>query len=253
MSLMYLLRTRFKEEIVAEFLPPARKSNKVIIFLSGMPGMPRSEKLAEFFSKKGYWFFHPRYRGSWESGGKFLARSPDKDVLDVIGGLSKGFTSLWDGKKYRVKAPEIYLIGVSFGGAAVILASRDRRVKKVIALSPVIDWRSQSKSEPLDAHMRLTKAAFGEAYRLAPGAVKKLKIGKFYNPITRAKELDGKKISIIHAKDDKVVPLGPAKKFAEETGAKLLLLEKGGHLSSSILTKQAYYKRLKAFFEGDWG
>ncbi len=244
---MHTLRTRFKKEIVAEFLPSVRKSNKVIIFCDGMPSLPNKRRVMESFAKKGYWCFHPRYRGTWESGGKFLKFSPEKDVLDIIDQLPKGFADAWSGKKYRVPSPEVYLVGTSFGGAAVLLASRDKRVKKVIAVSPLIDWRAQSKTEPLSLHIRRTENAFGEAYRLVPGGWNKLKTGKFYNPAIHADEIDGKKAFIIHAKDDKVVPLGPTVKFAQAIGAKLLLLKKGGHLSPSIIMKPRSYKKVKKF------
>lgn len=254
---MHALRTRFKKDIVAEFLPPRlarskrphRKANRVIIFCSGMPSVPSKTALMEFFAKKGFWCFNPRYRGTWESGGKFLDRSPEKDILDVIDGLTKEFTSIWDGKKYRVQSPEVYIIGTSFGGAAALLVSRDRRVKKVVAISPVIDWRADSRIEPLDFLARLTKNAFGEAYRLARGGWQKLKKGKFYNPTMHAKNIDGKKTFVIQAKDDKYVLWRPAVKFAKETGAELLLLKKGGHLSSSIVTKPVFYKKIKKFLD----
>jgi len=52
----WAFRTRFKKEIVAEFLPPARsrKKQKVIILCDGMPGIPRKQQLMEFLAAKGY-------------------------------------------------------------------------------------------------------------------------------------------------------------------------------------------------------
>jgi dipeptidyl aminopeptidase/acylaminoacyl peptidase len=81
-----IYRTRFKQQIIAEFLPATSKSKKqrVIILCDGMPSMPRKQALMEFLATEGYWVFYPRYRGSWESGGQFLEKSPDRDILDVI-------------------------------------------------------------------------------------------------------------------------------------------------------------------------
>src|SRR3989344_658233 len=130
---MHAFRTRFKKDIVAEFLPPRRPSKKVIIFAGGMPSVPANgSRLVEFFSKKGFWVFYPRYRGTWESSGKFLNISPEQDVIDVINQLPKGFRSAWDGKVYRVIPKELYVVGVSFGGPAAILAIRDPRVTNAI-------------------------------------------------------------------------------------------------------------------------
>src|SRR5437868_3616320 len=130
---MQMLRTRFARDIVTEFLPPARlgKRQRVIILCDGMPSIPRKQPLAEFLSAKGYWVFYPRYRGAWESGGEFLACSPHEDILDVIEGLQNEFRELAFGRKFRVRAEEIFVIGGSFGGTAAILCSLDARVKKV--------------------------------------------------------------------------------------------------------------------------
>ena len=91
--MIWSFRARFKKEIVAEFSLPARpgRKHKVIILCDGMPGLPRKQPLMEFLAGKGYWVFYPRYRGAWESGGTFLARSPHLDILDVIDGLPAGF------------------------------------------------------------------------------------------------------------------------------------------------------------------
>jgi pimeloyl-ACP methyl ester carboxylesterase len=123
-----MFRTRFARDIVAEFLPPARslksrtgRLQRAIILCDGMPSIPRKQPLAEFLAGKGYWVFYPRYRGAWESGGEFLERSPNLDILDVIGGLSREFRDLAFGRRFRVALDEVFVIGGSFGGAAAIL------------------------------------------------------------------------------------------------------------------------------------
>src|SRR3989344_5733254 len=103
------LRTRFAKNIVAEFLPPIKASKKVIIFLSGAPSVPKLADTLNFYSQKGFWVFHPRYRGSWESGGSFLEKSPEKDALDIINQLPKGFIGLETGKKYVIRPKALYL------------------------------------------------------------------------------------------------------------------------------------------------
>lgn len=245
---MHTLRARFAHDIIAEFLPPRRSSRKVVILLGGMPSVPAKKELLDFLSQRGYWAFSPRYRGSWESGGTFLKISPDRDVLDVISGISKGFKSIWDDKRYKVKPSAIYLIGSSFGGPAAILASRDPRVTKAVAFSPVVDWRVESKIEKIDWMKKFTKAAFGNGYHFRDKDWNKLKSGTFYNPAYYTDEIDGRKVFIIHAKDDNVVGWCPVKKFAGATGAKLLLLRRGGHLSASNLMKPVFYKKIKKFF-----
>ena len=91
-----MFRTRFKKEIVAEFLPPVRagKRQRVIILCDGMPSIPRKQPLVEFLAAKGFWVVYPRYRGAWESGGEFLRRSPHEDILDVVNELPNGLSRL---------------------------------------------------------------------------------------------------------------------------------------------------------------
>jgi len=229
---MHLLRTRFKKDIVCEFLPPLKnsKKQKVIINCAGAPGVPsKKNDLALFFAKKGYWFFSIRYRGSWESGGEFLGKSPHMDVLDVLDGLSKGFVDAWSEKKYKVIPDEVVLLGGSFGGPAVLLNSNDERVNKVIAISPVIDWTYPSKYEPLDWMYGFIKRAFGGGYRLTKKNWNKLSNGEFYNPIGNTESIDGSKILIIHAEDDKVCSIIPVKKFIKLTNAKYRFYKRGGH------------------------
>ncbi len=245
----YTLRTRIKKEIVAEFVPPTRRSNKVIILCSGMPSYPTKKELMFFLAEKGYWVFSPRYRGSWESDGSFLEKSPHLDVIDLIDSLSLEFIDLWNKKKYQIRNPRIYLIGSSFGGPAVILASKDKRVQKAIAFSPVIDWRVETKLEPIDWLGEFTRIAFGNGYRFKQKDWEKLKNGKFYNPIAAVKELDKNKIYIIHAKDDEVVYADTSIKFAKELDCKITLLKKGGHLSTSNLMKAPFWKRVDDFLK----
>lgn len=233
-------RTVFKKEIICEFLSPVRQSEKpkVVILCSGMPAVPKKDELLYLLAKKGFWVFYPRYRGSWESKGKFLKKSPHLDILDVIDELPRGFKDSRTGKTIKLKPDKLFLIGSSFGGPAAILASKDKRVKKAICMSPVIDWqRQEGTEEPLGWLGEFVKEYFGRAYEFDLKDWKKLKKGNFYNPIAQAGELDGKKIFIIHAKDDKVVSYKPAVRFAKLAGCQLKLLSKGGHLGTKTFLK----------------
>src|SRR3989344_4265776 len=189
----YAYRTRFKKEIVCEFVPPARRSNKVVILCWGMPSVPFAKQVLLALAKRGYWAFFPRYRGTWESEGTLLRKSPHLDIIDVINGLPQGFVSLEDGKRFSIKRPEIYLVGGSFGGPAAILASRDPRVVKAFAISPVVDWRAPSKAEPMGWLEGFVKDAFGMGYRFRHKDLKRLSQGKFYNPVSEVSSLNPKK------------------------------------------------------------
>jgi pimeloyl-ACP methyl ester carboxylesterase len=249
-----MFRTRFKNEIVAEFLPPAhtRREQKVILLCDGMPSIPRKQPLAEFLSQKGYWVFYPRYRGAWESGGVFLERSPHEDILDAIEELPKGVKDLAFGQSFSLSPEKIFVIGGSFGGAAAILCSLDQRVKRVIANCPVVDWSILSKSEKCETsnpnYAAYIREAFGNGYRLSDKNWKKLHGGRFYNPAHHAREIDPTKVMMFHAKDDPYVPWRSVERFARRTGAKLKLLARGGHLRTEVIV-QKYWPQISRFLE----
>ena len=245
---MFALRTRIKKEIVTEFLPPKVRSNKVIVLCGGLPGYPSRTDLMFALAKRGYWVFVPRYRGSWESSGKLFAKSPHQDILDLIDQLPRGFRDLGSDRIHKIRNPRVYLVGSSFGGPAVLLASKDPRVKKVLALSPVVDWRAENRDAPITQMGRSVATEFGEGYRVAPRGWERLGAGKLYNPALALNLIDGKKILIIHAKDDDTVGFAPTKKFARDTGCTLLPLRTGGHLGLGLLEKPKFWKITKKFF-----
>jgi pimeloyl-ACP methyl ester carboxylesterase len=197
--------------------------------------------------------FYPRYRGSWESGGTFLEKSPHEDILDVIGGLQKEFRELAFGRRFRVAPDEVFVIGGSFGGAAAILASLDSRVKKVVANCPVVDWTILARSEKAEtsnpSYAGYIREAFGNGYRLSDRNWKKLHRGGFYNPMDHAGKVMAEKVLMFHAQDDPFVPYRSVEKFARQTGVQLKLFRRGGHLSTDTLVRK-YWGQIREFFEG---
>jgi pimeloyl-ACP methyl ester carboxylesterase len=249
-----MFRTRFKKEIVAEFLPPARTSKRqdVIILCDGMPSIPRKQPLVEFLSAKGYWVFYPRWRGAWESGGQFLERAPHEDILDIVGELPKGFQELAFGRRFACSPKRVFVIGGSFGGAAAILSSLDQRITKVIANCPVVDWailrKEQKKETSNPSYPAYIRAAFGNGYRLSAANWNKLHGGVFYNPAHHLRELTPSKILIFHAKDDPYIPWKLVDGFARRAGVKLKLLSRGGHLRTEYVVRK-YWRAIKQFLD----
>lgn len=263
---MEILRTRFKKDIVCEFLAPARPSNRVIVLAYGMPGVPKDKATMTFWAHKGFWVFFPRYRGTWESGGEFLKQSPEKDILDVIDELPKGFTDLWSGRRYHLPSTlyRLYIFGGSFGGPAAILCSQDPRVTKAVAFAPVIDWETPS-DEPMGRIGAFLPKGFGNCYRFSKKNWNRLSHNKFYSPIslisptsvprgrmrgdeqTSAENFDGSKLLLIHAQDDTNVPYSHTKTFAAKTGTKLITLRTGGHFGNSKSIEPKIYKEIRKF------
>jgi dipeptidyl aminopeptidase/acylaminoacyl peptidase len=249
-----MFRTRFREQIVAEFLPPKRerKTQKLIILCDGMPSIPRKQSLSEFLAATGFWVIYPRYRGTWESGGEFLKQSPHEDILDIIADLPKELEEIAFGQRFRLSPKQIFVIGGSFGGAAALLASLDPKVSRVIANCPVVDWSILDKAEKSETSKRnyaeYIREAFGSAYRLPDTNWAKLRSGAFYNPWHHRKEIDGSKVRMFHAKDDPNVPYERTRKLAEITGATLKTLKRGGHISTDYIVRR-YWTQIKDFFE----
>jgi pimeloyl-ACP methyl ester carboxylesterase len=249
-----MFRTRFKKEIVAEFLPPAhaRKKDRVIVLCDGMPSIPRKQPLVEFLARKGYWVVYPRWRGAWESDGQLLQRPPQEDLTDIIDELPKGIRESAFGQTFKLSPERIFIIGGSFGGAAALLSSLDPRVNKVIANCPVVDWsilrREEHKETSNPSYAAYIREAFGNGYRLTEKNWNKLYSGRFFNPAYHAKEFDPSKTMMFHAKDDPFVPWKSVSEFAAITGIKLRLLDRGGHMKTEHVVR-TYWQQIKKFFD----
>lgn len=246
-----MLRTKINKDIICDFVPPARASShvRVIIYCMGFPSNPFKERLAKYYSKKGYWFFVPRYRGCWESDGELLKEEPTKDIKEVIDAVFNGFTdipysAINKPKNYKLKTKNLTLLGVSFGGPAALLLSADPRVSRVVCFAPVIDWTVESRVERGEWFWPFVKEAYGQAFRINLVGVKKLYKGKFYNPIRQLDKIASSKILIMHAKDDPIVDYSTSLKFAKITGTKLVSFKKGGHFGTNFLMKSSICKKV---------
>lgn len=246
-----IYRTRFRREIVAEFAVPARRSARVIVLLDGMPSLPRKQPLLAWLAEQGYWAIYPRWRGAWESGGEFMARSPELDLRDLLDELPRGLRETAFGRHFALTPRRVFVIGGSFGGAAALLAALDPRVDKVVANCPVVDWsilaREQSKETSNPSYAGYIREAFGCGYRLSARNWNKLRGGAFFNPAARAQDLDGLKILIFHAQDDPYIPWRQVERFARSTGARLRLLRRGGHLRTELVVRR-YWRSIASFF-----
>ena len=248
----HLIRTRFGKDIVAEVQFPERQTGRVAILASGLPATPPRRGVFEFLSKQGYVVIAFRYRGTWESGGSFLEKSPALDVELIVEQLEKKreIVDYYNQIALPVKLREIHLFGNSFGGPAVLLNTHLKLVTKVVALSPVLDWQVESEAEPFEFFVRFTREAFGHAYRLKNDTSwHKLLETDIYSPIEKAKAIDGKKVFIIGTSDDTVTPSFVIPGFASTTGATYYIKPKGGHLGTSNLTQKFYWRKIEAFLK----
>jgi pimeloyl-ACP methyl ester carboxylesterase len=243
----YAYRVRIAKDIIAEVMPPVRVSRKAIVLCLGLPGMPSKDSLLRFLSERGFWVFLPRYRGAWESEGVFLGRSPVKDILDVAAAIRKGrFIEEFGRTNLRCAVSEVYVIGSSFGGAVALSASCDSRIKKIIALSPVVDF-TNVQGEDGEWLEDFVGRAFGGAYRSSRSGWKKLNAGTLFNPASEVNHLDPKKIFVMHSSDDEVVGVGPVRGFVRALGCAYREFRKRGHMSAGVAMEPKIWKEVMRF------
>ncbi|MBI5369614.1 prolyl oligopeptidase family serine peptidase [Candidatus Uhrbacteria bacterium] len=225
---MSLFRARVAGDIVVDFLPSEQDSSDVLIICDGLPSGSSKDALVKWFSRQGFWTFHLRYRGTWESGENFLDHSPEQDLLDLIKALSDGVSDIWSHQTFQVTPKRVGIVGASFGGTAALMASRSTLVHRVIALSPVVDWTAES-DEPMDVLEDIVRRGYMGAYRFSHEDWLKLSRGDFFQPMACVKTFDPHKIFVAHAQDDRVVPIDPIRTFVEHVGCPHRFYKTGGH------------------------
>ena len=91
--------------------------------------------------------------------------------------------------------------------------------------------------------------AFGSAYRYKKNALRKLYENKIYSPLKDTNKCVGKKILILHSKDDAVVSIDPLYSFIHDTGALFVELKRAGHLGLNDTRKKRLSKIILEFFD----
>ncbi|MDD2766431.1 MAG: alpha/beta hydrolase [Candidatus Moranbacteria bacterium] len=248
------IRTSFHNgEIIADVFLPLRQTGRIAILAGGLPSSPSQNDTLRFLTTFGYVAIFFRYRGTWESRGNFLEKSPARDIADILSDLkgSRKIHNIFLEEDIPIKVSSVTLFGSSFGGPAVLLNSTNPLVKKVIALSPVLDWQTiEHGSEPSSDHFRFIEQGYPEAYRVKKRHDwKKIHRPDFYNPLTNTSLIDGRKVFILHATDDTIVPDTTLPLFTEKTGATVYLKPRGGHFGLRYITHQFFWKKIQNFLE----
>lgn len=246
----HLIRTRIAKDIICEVAFPARQQGRVAIVCAGAPGSPFKKEVLLFLASKGYVAFGMRYRGTWESEGSFLKRSPAEDVNDIIDYLVKHKSIIDAGSNIKkpVKLKMVDLFGASFGGPAVLLNSKHKKVRRVIAISPVIDWRNCGLGEPFEDYVQFSQMGFGGAYRVENKKDwNKLLRKDFYNPITMLNQIDSSKCFIIQTIDDDSCPVENVQALQKEIATTVYYKPKGGHLGVSKIPHKFFWRKIEHF------
>jgi len=230
-------RSRFKE-IVYEFTIPQGRQRGIVILLNGMPSVPKLNDLLEILAANGYLTVFPRYQGTWESSGTFLAQSPVKDIQSLCNEIlrKRKIVEVYTHREFKIITRNLILIGTSFGGSVALCAASWQSAKKIIALSPVIDWKTcpETATSGASEHMKqFLREGFGEGYRFTDIGWEKFRTGALFSPSRELIKNVAKKITVVYDESDKTIPPAEIVNYAKANGIALNKVKGLGHISFS--------------------
>lgn len=114
------------------YLASGASPHPTVVLLHGFPGNEKNLDLAYAMRRAGWNVLIPHYRGAWGSGGSFSFANAMEDTQAAIDFLRDPA----NGRKYRVDAKRIVLIGHSMGGfMAAYAGAHDSQVAAVAMIS----------------------------------------------------------------------------------------------------------------------
>lgn len=241
---MIIYRNKYKG-ILSEFaFLEGTKPNHAIILCEGLPSIPKRQDTIEYLANQGFLVFQPRYRGTWESDGEFLVQNPFLDIQDIVEVIkSNNIQELFSMKTFIFDIKRISVIGSSFGGSVALEASLIPEVQKVVALSPVINFKTFNTAyheQDLKQIGEFMLRAFTNGYRFTRENWLRLLNGEIINPAKIMTPETSEKTFIIQCKDDQTVNYQPVTDFAQKLKIKYEILLTGGHLSFSKISRELW-------------
>lgn len=223
-----ILRYR-QGNIVSEVCNSKLNTKKAIILIDGIPSVPKRKKLMQLLAKQGFAVFFPRLRGTWESSGSFLSKSPVKDMDLFLESLTKGIKI----KDQKHKYDEFYVLSTSFGGG-ISMALKNSHIVKRVHLSPVIDFRAIS--DVLSSLQKYLQNMFPGAYRFKPKDWIKLSDGTYFD--SKEQNLLKTKDLILAGELDKTLDVKKIVSHANKNSIKVLTYSNLGHMNFSDLERR---------------
>lgn len=172
-------------DIFFEFLVHDKEEGKRegIVILPGFPSSNKYDSEMRYLYEKGYNVFFPRYKGTYQSKGKFLDENIVEGLKKFLEELKKGKAkSLWDNSLVNFSVENIIIFGGSFSGAISCgLCALDKEIKKLVLFSPVWDFKKHNESgdeQDLNKLIPFVKRAYENLYRIKFTKLSE-EIGKF--------------------------------------------------------------------------
>jgi pimeloyl-ACP methyl ester carboxylesterase len=239
-------------DIFFEFLLQKEPAD-TIIMLPGLPSSNSSDEILRFLYSKGYHIFCPKYRGTYQSNGKFLETNIVTDLSTFIDSLNRGSVkSLWDEKDLNFKIKKKILMGSSFSGAiACGLASKRDDLSCVILFAPVWDFAKHNElgdEQDLLFLTKFLKRAYRNLYRFDFENIQKsLSSIKEINPSNYIKSLT-QPILVFHDPEDRIVSIRHTQQMLKILPKIRLVTHNFGHPGRVEMIEQLY-PEVKAFLK----
>lgn len=252
-------RIRYKGILITLAYSDLTKPQKVIILAYGLPTVPPYYKnpFITKLIKSGFMVAIPQYIGTFDSYGVSNIKNSADTILQTIESIKKNKAKeLYELKEISWKAKEIILIGGSFGGSVVLVAgAKSKDIKKIVALAPPTDYRTQGKmrypEEKIMDTYYIIKRAYPFTWRVKSKNVwLKFDRGELdLNPLDYVEKLKTKDIFLIHGLKDNVVNAKRSKQLYDKiknsgNKKKLLILQREGHIGLEILGKRKIFNEV---------
>lgn len=238
---MVIYRSKIKN-IILEFIPSAIKKIKgVIIICPGLPDVPKYKSLMHILANQGFYVIQPRYKGTWESGGTFANHSPVKDVENIINYITKNkLIELYSYKAFNIKKYKLFILGSSFGGTVALSLIKNKKISKIVSLSPIVNFKTHDNSEEQDLIWlgSFIQRAFFNAYRFSIKDWKKMMKGELFNPVQKLPADLAKKLMIFYDESDPVIDYRQIEEYISANNIKFFKVNGVGHLSFSKLSNK---------------
>lgn len=230
------------EDILLDLIVPENSNGFAMIICPGLPSIPDSNDL-QVLADLGYYVFHFRYRGTWESNGEFLKYSPTEDIKIILNHIAKGILiELFNNAEIKIPKLKVIIAGGSFGGSVALCCDDIPDVSAIVSLCPVVDFKdhnSTGNEQNLRKFKTFLKAAFGKCYYYDEKSFDNLLEGKLLQPTKYLNRI--KPLTIIQGQKDKSIDSSKVRSFFDRikcSNKKLILLPESGHLSFRHLKQE---------------
>jgi alpha-beta hydrolase superfamily lysophospholipase len=235
-------------EIIFEFSIPETPKGTIIL-CDGFPSVPKQKELMNQLRVQGYAAVYPRYQGTWESGGEFLAKSPTDDINSMVDLIKKGaVTELYANKQFMLIGP-VYVLGSSFGGSIALCLTDNPAIDKIVSLSPIVDFKTHNKNSNEQNLLWLKsfiQQAFNMSYRFSDENWSKMVAGGLFNPPQKFESERTSHILIAYDLSDKEVNHNSVIRYCTQNSINTVATENVGHLSFSKIP-DSLWKRISDF------